>query len=253
MNEKKYPVMQGKIMNDLDLSPREQERLQKTFDALPDDVSTGLEIGFYDLRVTDILRKKIALVSIDLPKKVSSHYGYNLAFADIQALPFNDSTFDIVICTEVLEHLPKKVLLQGVKELQRVSRKYVLVSVPYKQRVWNEIFKCAHCGFTGNRMGHLHYMDDDSLVLLFEGATPEKSELIGTISGYAPDWLYAVANTLGNAWCDFIFGNCPNCELSYHAVKPNPLGYVLQRLIWRAEHLAKPRPAWLLTLFKIAV
>lgn len=251
-NKAEEEPLRMESMVGLNLSPLERQRLDKTLDSIPYDIRTGLEIGFNDFRITNLLRSKMNLVSIDLPKKVTAPCSYKLAFADLQSLPFRDNTFDITVCTEVLEHLPENVLLKGVSELQRVSRKYVLVSVPYKQRVWNEMFKCAGCGFVYNRMGHLHYMDHQKLAVLFEGATPEKTELAGRISGYAPDWLYFLANTLGNAWNDFIFGNCPNCEQSHKAVTPNAIGYVLQRLIWRAERLAKSRPAWVIALFKLA-
>ncbi len=48
--------------------------------------------------------------------------------ADIYKLPYKDNSFDLVICTEVLEHLetPEKAL----KELKRVSKKYVILTVP---------------------------------------------------------------------------------------------------------------------------
>lgn len=46
----------------------------------------------------------------------------------IYELPYKDNSFDLVLCTEVLEHLdePEKAL----KELIRVSSKYLIISVP---------------------------------------------------------------------------------------------------------------------------
>ena len=46
----------------------------------------------------------------------------------IYELPYTDSSVDLVLCTEVLEHMenPEKAL----KELVRISKKYLLLSVP---------------------------------------------------------------------------------------------------------------------------
>src|SRR3989344_8074166 len=64
--------------------------------------------------------------AIELGKKTHPHL--KLRQGTIYHLPFEDNSFDLVICTEVLEHLeePKK----GLKELIRVSKKYLLLSVP---------------------------------------------------------------------------------------------------------------------------
>ena len=235
-----------------DLSPREAERLDRTLALLPNDVSNGLEIGFYDFRVSRRLLETMDLVSIDLPRPIQAHKEFKLAFADVQQLPFRDGAFDIVICTEVLEHLPDSVLFRGIRELQRVSRKYVLVSVPYRQRVWNELFKCTNCGYVGHSMGHLRYIDEQDFPAMFDVATVETVQFIGRCDGYAPDWLYAIGNRLGNTWQDYCFGQCPRCGKADTTVAPNPLGFVLQRITWRVQRAVKSRPAWMLLLFKVA-
>jgi 2-polyprenyl-3-methyl-5-hydroxy-6-metoxy-1,4-benzoquinol methylase len=64
--------------------------------------------------------------AIEIGHKV--HPKVKLLQESIYELPYKNNTFDVVLCTEVLEHLedPKKAL----KELFRVSKKYVLLSVP---------------------------------------------------------------------------------------------------------------------------
>lgn len=64
--------------------------------------------------------------AIELGKKV--YPDIKIKQGDIYKLPYQDNSFDLVLCTEVLEHLdnPSKAL----KELIRVSNKYLVISVP---------------------------------------------------------------------------------------------------------------------------
>lgn len=64
--------------------------------------------------------------AISLGKKIHPHL--SLRQGDIYKLPYKDNSFDLVLSTEVLEHLkePEKAL----KEIIRVSKKYILLSVP---------------------------------------------------------------------------------------------------------------------------
>ncbi len=64
--------------------------------------------------------------AIEIGRKI--HPKVNLKEASIYALPYKERAFDIVLCTEVLEHLEKP--QDALKELFRVSKKYVLLSVP---------------------------------------------------------------------------------------------------------------------------
>lgn len=53
-----------------------------------------------------------------------------LQAASVLALPYPDRSFDLVLCMEVLEHLPEELIPAAVRELRRVSRGLLLVSVP---------------------------------------------------------------------------------------------------------------------------
>jgi len=54
----------------------------------------------------------------------------NLTFKEgsVYELPYQDSSFDLVVCTEVLEHLDEPT--KALKEMLRVSKKYLIISVP---------------------------------------------------------------------------------------------------------------------------
>ncbi len=64
--------------------------------------------------------------AVNLGKK--SHPELNLREGSVYALPYEDGSFDVVLCTEVLEHLARPE--DALKELHRVSSKYVIVTVP---------------------------------------------------------------------------------------------------------------------------
>ena len=69
---------------------------------------------------------------------------------------YADSSFDLVICCEVLEHLsnPQK----GLTELFRISRDFVLVSVP-NEPIWRilNIARVKYIRTLGNTPGHLNH------------------------------------------------------------------------------------------------
>lgn len=240
-------------MND-GLSPREADRISRTVAAIPPDARSCLEVGFLNLHVTARLADKIDLISIDLPREVKNHRAYRLAFADIQHLPFKDGAFDLAFCTEVLEHLPESILIRGCAELRRVTSKYLLITVPLRQRVWNELFRCRHCGHQCNTMGHLHYFDEARLDGHFPGMRAVKREEIGQVLGYAPDWLYALGRAFGGGLHRAVFdhptGVCPKCMRTDAAMKPNFAGMLIERIIWRLERIVPRRSAWMLVLYE---
>jgi len=54
--------------------------------------------------------------------------------ADIRTLPFVDQKFDIALCADVIEHLPRSDAPYAIKELRRIART-ILISVPWRRRI----------------------------------------------------------------------------------------------------------------------
>jgi SAM-dependent methyltransferase len=64
----------------------------------------------------------------------------------ITHLPFPDDSYDVVCAFQVLEHLPYNLSLQALKEMARVSRKHIVISLPDASIAWRYQFHIPKIG-----------------------------------------------------------------------------------------------------------
>ncbi len=87
---------------------------------------TVLEIGPGPGMVTAALRSiDIDVTTVDIQPELKPD-----VVASVTELPFADDSFDVSMCCQVLEHLPFDQFLPALKELGRVSRTAVVISLP---------------------------------------------------------------------------------------------------------------------------
>ncbi len=101
----------------------------------------GLDVGCGSSVILDALPGVIGL-DLSLPKLrfMRGHLQHTLVAGDIRRLPFADQSFDLLICSQVIEHIPKDARVLG--ELQRVLRKggvLVLGTPDYDRVAWRAI------------------------------------------------------------------------------------------------------------------
>jgi SAM-dependent methyltransferase len=85
-----------------------------------------LEIGIGNGTVSRLLRQRgLDVTTCDLDAELDPD-----VVADVRALPFPDGTFDTALACEVLEHLPWSDVSGALRELRRVTRTTVVLSVP---------------------------------------------------------------------------------------------------------------------------
>lgn len=85
-----------------------------------------LEIGPGPGLVTSALRAiGMAVTTVDVQQELQPD-----VVASVTALPFEDNSFNVSMCCQVLEHLPLEQLVPALGELARVSRSAVVVSLP---------------------------------------------------------------------------------------------------------------------------
>lgn len=101
-----------------------------------------------DLSNDEVKKAKNSLNGI---KKVS----FNVQNAE-NLHSFKKNQFDLVVCCEVLEHV--KNYKKALKELKRISKKYILISVP-NEPIWRilNITRGKYLSKFGNTPGHLNH------------------------------------------------------------------------------------------------
>jgi 2-polyprenyl-3-methyl-5-hydroxy-6-metoxy-1,4-benzoquinol methylase len=109
---------------------------------------------------TDISESKIAIARQRVPNG-------NFSTVSIYNTKENNESYDLVIATEVFEHLddPEK----AIKELLRISKKYLIVSVP-NEPIWRlcNIARGKYIQNLGNTPGHINHWNRNSFCRLLD-------------------------------------------------------------------------------------
>lgn len=148
--------------------PSEEKRVQFVFSLFPGKkMESILDVGCGDGYLCNTFFKKgIAQtivgedLSVDRLHFAKKNFeGCKFVASEITNLPFKSNFFDIVSAVQVLEHLDTP--LKALHELQRVSRRYVLFTTPYKE-VLQQIL-CPHCLKMFYKDGHIQSFDEEKV------------------------------------------------------------------------------------------
>ncbi len=100
-------------------------QLDSIFSLNPESV---LEIGVGDRVIGSYIKNntKVSYTCADVSSDLKPD-----VVASVTKLPFEDKSFDLTCAFEVLEHMPFEYFETALKELARVSKKYVIISLPH--------------------------------------------------------------------------------------------------------------------------
>jgi ubiquinone/menaquinone biosynthesis C-methylase UbiE len=96
-----------------------------------------LEVGVGNKSVTNYLKQNgFKISTLDIDKELSPDF-----VGDLRMMPLKKNSFETVLCCEVLEHLPFKDFEKCLRELRRVSKNNVIISLPYFSARFEVLFK----------------------------------------------------------------------------------------------------------------
>jgi len=143
-------------------------------------IAIGLDINF-----ADVLEARKRLLSQEALGEQGGGT-WETIVADITSLPFKDNAFDLVICSEILEHVPHQEA--AVHEVTRVVKpgKDVVVSVP--RYLPERICWALSPDYHNANNGHIRIYKQKELIELLEMAGVKKWALHFAHSLHTPYW-----------------------------------------------------------------
>ncbi len=153
-------------------NPMEIHRFRTVCQALSGSTTSLLDVGCgpgFFLHMLSEWRTDIQTVGVERSEQAVALarklFDVAIEHGDSANLPFDDNAFDVVTALEVIEHLPYGVYEQALQEMQRVARKHIIMSVPYKEE--RLFVTCPYCGCQFNPDFHMRTFDEQKVVNLF--------------------------------------------------------------------------------------
>jgi len=148
------------------------------------------------------------------PENLSAHSGTRI---------LADGAFDMAMCCEGLEHFPDEIYQLARSEIMRVSKRYVLISVPFREDLVANTTKCGACAHVFHKWGHVRRFTMRTLETLLPGGALEHIEFFGKSQPFRFDIVKKINQKYGNAYAEpSTLTVCPACnEKSYEQPKRN--------------------------------
>lgn len=147
------------------------------------ELNSVLEVGSGPLGLSRYTKRRV--VGVDL-KTTGPHYQNMLLIgASAGSLPFKDSSFDLVVSLDMLEHIPPEGRADVIRELFRVAKNKIFLGVPtfetakeFEDRV-RRIYERKINGWKGSSQSRQEFIKRNSFLLEHnEFGLPKESEVL---------------------------------------------------------------------------
>lgn len=216
---------------------------------IPDDVRTILDAGCGSGIVTNALVDQWDVMGCDISQTALAQVNAPTVLADLTDLPFEDLQFDLVLSSDVIEHIPDSVYRAAIKEIARVAGKYILIAVPYKEILEASAVQCPKC----RSRFHAHYHQRSYSASSFEDLFPPEFEVVSTsLAGERWPFSSATLSQIGLQLADldyeFPSAICPECGTQREGRHASQQAAILEKQLLalqylRCEHGLEPAPS----------
>lgn len=230
------------------MTEKEKKRITFFLSKVP-KCDSILEIGCADGRILDKISSNLK-VGVDFSINALKNVKSEKYAANIKSLPFANNSFELIICSEVLEHLSNKIYQNALKEMNRISSKSIMVSVPYKEQLFGGIIKCVYCKKYYHLFLHKRSFSDKDFIKIFQDFHLIKTYKIGK-KNILPLLFFKLKHITQNYY-KYQKTKCPYCgrKNNKHEMKLlRKIFYSFETLI-RTIFLFKREPIWIILVYQ---
>ncbi|MFZ5516982.1 MAG: class I SAM-dependent methyltransferase [Candidatus Zhuqueibacterota bacterium] len=234
---------------------RMDEHLQSKIDLIeamiPSDVTSILDVGCGNGLITNPLGRRFAIRGLDRSFAALQYVDVPKINGQADALPLSSSSVDLILSSEMLEHLDDSLLRAAIQEMQRVASKYLIISVPNNELLAKNAMKCPRCSTVFNVSYHFQSYTRQRLEKLFSEFHCLKIAEVGKPWRRYIPFLLKIRQELGHGWFPIPprrIVMCPNCEnTQFPKFKMNPIIFLCEGM---NKLLTRRRPNWLVALYQ---
>lgn len=129
-------------------------------------INIGVGSGQFE-RLAHKRGHRVLSLDPDVRSLHAAHAEYDIVSvaAVIDHLPFRDQSVDVVVVSEVIEHLNDTTLAVGLSDIRRILKPggTLLGTVPFNENLQAAEVVCPHCGAVFHKVGHVQTFSASTL------------------------------------------------------------------------------------------
>jgi SAM-dependent methyltransferase len=235
----------------LTLTPVMRARLDLLRALVPTGVRRILDLGCGNGVLTNELARDYSIVALDWSRAALGFARTPRLCASSAAVPLRAGAFDLILCSELLEHLIEPDFHATTREILRLGPRYLLLSVPNRENLHINEVRCPECRLTFNASHHQRSFSPESLAGCFPGYHVREVRVGGMPVRDYPAELLRLRQRIGGRWFQVPDSRvllCPACgNKRFPRVPYNPISFYFDLL---NRFISRRRPYWLFLLLE---
>jgi len=228
------------------VAAEDRDRIERVLAVLTPDAQSLLDVGCGNGICCNLAQRQQPhlkrVVGFDRSLSALKYVETEKSAGDIHRLPFEDQEFDASVSLEVLEHLPLSIFEAAVREIARVTRRQIIITVPHSEKLQRNAAQCPQCKTRFSRTCHMRSFKPGDMRQLFAAQHFVCREVrrLSVLGYYGLANLVTLSDRLRGRHLALGCAVCPLCGFHTPNARPND-----KRPLERHPHLKRfLKKAW---------